>query len=196
MTHPIYSQTTLEALSTAQVKDIAKSIGAIPDGDKRVKQTWISAVIDHQTKFSPAKVAAMEAHIETVMSRLETTEELPITPIEVPMNPIEVHIETIDSYIPTPHTHVDDVTFANAMGLTYDDVFGEHNPILKPIEETTITPIGKTQTPTPILIPILVTVLVLFFSIAIIPALIIGSIAIAFGHPPVTTPSQPIGSTA
>ena len=60
MTHSIYSQTTLEALSTAQVKDIAKSIGAIPDGDKRIKQTWISAVIDHQTMFSPVKVKAME----------------------------------------------------------------------------------------------------------------------------------------
>jgi hypothetical protein len=70
MTRPIYAQTTLESLTTAQVKDIAKSIGAIPDGDKRVKQTWVTAIIDHQTMFSPVKVAAMSAHIETVMSRL------------------------------------------------------------------------------------------------------------------------------
>jgi hypothetical protein len=71
MTRPIYSQTTLETFSTKELKTIASKIGAIADGDKRVKQTWISAVIDHQTKFSPAKVAAMEAHIETVMNRFE-----------------------------------------------------------------------------------------------------------------------------
>jgi hypothetical protein len=133
--HPQYSQPTLEALSTTELKSIAKSIGAIPDGDKRVKQTWVTAIIDHQTKFSPAKVAAMSAHIETVMNRLEpdsadeTVIELPTTPIEtptedMPTTPIEVPIETIDSYVPTPRTHADDVAFATAMGLTYEDVFG------------------------------------------------------------------------
>jgi hypothetical protein len=108
MTHPIYSQTTLELLSTSQVKDIAKSIGAIPDGDKRVKQTWISAVIDHQKVFTPAKFKAMEAHVETVMNRLEP-----------------IPTDETDNYVPTPSTHADDVSFATAMGLTYDDVFGE-----------------------------------------------------------------------
>jgi hypothetical protein len=117
MTHPTYSQTTLEALSTAQVKGIAKSIGAIPDGDKRVKQTWISAVIDHQTMFSPVKIAAWEAHIETVMSRLESvTPAASELPSEAP---------TIDNYVPSLPTHADDVAFASAMGLTYDDVFGK-----------------------------------------------------------------------
>ena len=33
MTHPIYSQTTQEALTTAQLKTIANQLGAIPDGD-------------------------------------------------------------------------------------------------------------------------------------------------------------------
>jgi hypothetical protein len=117
MTHPTYSQTTLEALPTAQVKAIAKSIGAIPDGDKRSKQVWISAVIDHQTMFSPIKVAAMEAHIETVLTRLESvTPDASDLPSESP---------TIDNYVPTPRTHADDEAFAAAMGLTYDDVFGE-----------------------------------------------------------------------
>ena len=69
MTHPIYSQTTLEALTITQLKTIASQIGAIPDGDKRVKQTWVSAIIDHQIKFSPAKVEAMQAHIAEVIDR-------------------------------------------------------------------------------------------------------------------------------
>ncbi len=136
MTHPTYSQTTLESLSTAQVKDIAKSIGAIPDGDKRVKQTWISAVIDHQKVFTPAKFKAMEAHIETVMSRLESvTPAMSEAPSESPI---------IDSYVPTPPTHADDVSFAAAMGLTYDDVFGE--PLgASEWEETTPTLSTNTQ---------------------------------------------------
>jgi hypothetical protein len=122
MTHPIYTQTTLEALSTAQVKGIAKSIGAIPDGDKRVKQTWISAVIDHQKVFTPAKFKAIEAHIEMVMNRWES-----VTPAASEL-PSESPI--IDTYVPTPPTHADDESFASAMGLTYDDVFGE------PLDET------------------------------------------------------------
>lgn len=70
MTHPIYSQTTLEALTIKQLKTIASQTGAIPDGDKRFKQTWVSAVLDHQIKFSPAKVEAMERHIAEVMDRV------------------------------------------------------------------------------------------------------------------------------
>jgi hypothetical protein len=117
MTHPIYSQTTLEALSTAQVKDIAKSIGAIPDGDKRVKQTWISAVISHQKVFTPAKFKAIEAHIKMVENRWES-----VTPAA---SELPSQSPTIDTYVPSPRTHADDVAFATAMGLTYDDVFGE-----------------------------------------------------------------------
>jgi hypothetical protein len=117
MTHPTYSQTTLEALSTAQVKGIAKSIGAIPDGDKRVKQTWISAVIDHQKVFTPAKFKAITAHIEMVESRWES-----VTPA---VSELPSELPTIDTYVPSPRTHADDVAFASAMGLTYDDVFAE-----------------------------------------------------------------------
>ena len=68
MTHPIYSPSNLAALTIIAIKAIANQIGAIPDGDKRVKQTWASAVLDHQTKFSPAKVEAMEVHIAQVMN--------------------------------------------------------------------------------------------------------------------------------
>jgi hypothetical protein len=148
MTHPIYSQTNLEALSTAQVKGIAKSIGAIPDGDKRIKQTWISAVIDHQTMFSPVKVKAMEAHIETVMNRMESfTPAASELPSESP---------TIDTYVPVPRTHADDVAFASAMGLTYDDVFGE-------------TPEPNTQSPPQRMeAHIVVLVMVLAFSVGLL----------------------------
>ena len=140
MTHPIYTQTTLKALPTAQVKAIAKSIGAIPDGDKRSKQVWISAVIQHQTAFSPVKVAAMEQHIELVMNRLESvTPDASDLPSESP---------TIDNYVLTPRTHADDEVFAAAMGLTYDDVFG--NPLGdSEWEETELNPNTQTLKPNP-----------------------------------------------
>lgn len=76
MTYPIYSQTTLKALTITAIKVIASQIGAIPDGDKRVKQTWVSAVLDHQIKFSPAKVEAMSAHIAEVMDRAKVPQDL------------------------------------------------------------------------------------------------------------------------
>lgn len=84
MTHPIYSQATLTAMTVAALKTIASQLGAIPNGDKRVKQTWVSAVLDHQTQFSPAKVEAMSAHIAEVMDRAQEvpqdlTEELTLT---------------------------------------------------------------------------------------------------------------------
>jgi hypothetical protein len=58
----------------------------------------VSAVLDHQIKFSPAKVAAMEAHIERVMIRRES---VTATASELP---------TIDSYIPSPRTHIPETT--------------------------------------------------------------------------------------
>ena len=88
MTHPIYSQTNLETLSTAQLKTIASQLGAIPDGDKRMKQTWVDAIINHQIVFSPTKVAAMKLHVEQTMERItaaakvEAIEEVPTDLIE------------------------------------------------------------------------------------------------------------------
>jgi hypothetical protein len=129
MTHPIYSQTTLEALTVKELKTIASQIGAIPDRDKRAKQTWVSAIIDHQIMFSPAKVEAMEAHIAEVMSRLES------------VTPDAPELPTVDTYIPTPPTQADDVAFASAMGLTYDDVFGKDpEPTTQSLEPTPKSP--------------------------------------------------------
>ncbi len=76
MTHPIYSQTTLQALTIAAIKTIARQLGAVPEGDKRVKANWVSAVLAHQSKFSPAKVEAMSAQIAEVMDRAQVPQDL------------------------------------------------------------------------------------------------------------------------
>lgn len=91
MTHPIYSQTTLTALTIAAIKTIANQLGAIPDGDRRRKEVWVSAVLDHQTKFSPAKVEAMSAHIAEVMNRAQ-----------VPLNQTLTDMNATELAIPDP----------------------------------------------------------------------------------------------
>jgi hypothetical protein len=48
MTHQTYTQTELEAMTVSQLKTIAGQLGTLPDGDKRVKRNWVSAVLDHQ----------------------------------------------------------------------------------------------------------------------------------------------------
>ena len=127
MTHPIYTQTTLESLTTSQLKAIANQIGAIPDGDKRVKQTWVAAILSHQIMFSPAKAQAWDNWTTELKSRMDEAKAVQAleaeTVIETQVEP--VHPELIDTYIPTPRTHADDVALAAAMGMTYDDVFGE-----------------------------------------------------------------------
>jgi hypothetical protein len=71
----------------------------------------------------------MEAHIETVLSRLEyVTPAVNELPNELPsesVSELPSELPTVDNYVPAPRTHADDVAFATAMGLTYDDVFGE-----------------------------------------------------------------------
>ena len=76
MTHPIHSKTTLKALTIAAIKVIARQLGAIPEADKRVKANWVSAVLDHQSKFAPARVEAMEAHIAEVMDCAQVPQDL------------------------------------------------------------------------------------------------------------------------
>lgn len=70
MTHPTYSQSNLSSMSVAQLKTIAAQIGALPEGDKRSKQTWVNAIVSHQTQFSPVTIAKMEAHTAAIHDRL------------------------------------------------------------------------------------------------------------------------------
>jgi hypothetical protein len=94
MTRPAYSQSALEAMTVAQLKTIAGQLGAIPDGDKRVKQNWVSAILDRQVEFSPAKVAVQA---ELLIDRpdsdddsVETTlSEVGITMTAPSPNPLE-----------------------------------------------------------------------------------------------------------
>ena len=108
MTHPIYSQATLTALTVADLKTIAHQLGAIPDGDCRKKATWVAAILDHQIKFSPARVEAMEAHIAEVMDRATSLADRPEIRQESICHQIEPELPqpAPQPILPQPQSHL------------------------------------------------------------------------------------------
>ncbi|MCC5644737.1 hypothetical protein LC607_17690 [Nostoc sp. CHAB 5824] len=48
MTHSIYTQQTLQELKLGEIKAIANQLGVNPEGDKRNKDIWVNAIIEHQ----------------------------------------------------------------------------------------------------------------------------------------------------
>jgi hypothetical protein len=68
MTHPTYTQQALRRYNLPRLKTIAAELGVTPTGDKRGTQTWINAIIAHQS----------------------THPEQFITPAFVPLTPIEI----------------------------------------------------------------------------------------------------------
>lgn len=52
--HPVYTREQLELKAPARLKEIAAELGAEPKGDKRLKQTWIDAIIEAQSGIEPA----------------------------------------------------------------------------------------------------------------------------------------------
>ena len=49
MTHPQYTQQALSRYKLPRLKRIAAERGVTPTGDKRVAQTWVNAIITHQS---------------------------------------------------------------------------------------------------------------------------------------------------
>ncbi|MCC5619540.1 hypothetical protein LC605_31725 [Nostoc sp. CHAB 5836] len=68
MTHRTYTQQALQRYNLPRLKRIAAELGVTPTGDKRGSETWINAIIAHQS-----------AHPEQF-----------ITPASIPLTPIEI----------------------------------------------------------------------------------------------------------
>ncbi|MHC5770957.1 MAG: hypothetical protein ACYTXI_36355 [Nostoc sp.] len=49
MTHPTYTQQALSRYSLPRLKRIAIELGVTPAGDKRATETWVNAIITHQS---------------------------------------------------------------------------------------------------------------------------------------------------
>ncbi|MCC5617876.1 hypothetical protein LC605_22885 [Nostoc sp. CHAB 5836] len=68
MTHRTYTHLALRRYNLPRLKTIAAELGVTPTGDKRGAQTWINAIIAHQS-----------AHPE----QFTTPASIPLTPIEI-----------------------------------------------------------------------------------------------------------------
>jgi hypothetical protein len=49
MTHPTYTQQSLSRYNLPHLKRIATELGVTPTGDKRGAETWVNAIINHQS---------------------------------------------------------------------------------------------------------------------------------------------------
>ena len=63
MTHLIYSRQQLLNRGLLKVKKIASDLGVLPTNDKRLIQSWVDAIIEHQAA-QIQKVEIVEATIE------------------------------------------------------------------------------------------------------------------------------------
>jgi hypothetical protein len=70
-----YTQTDLEAMTVSELKTIADQLGTVPDGDKRVKQTWVSAVLDHQIIEKSSRSSRKSTETQ---SQQQVQERLPV----------------------------------------------------------------------------------------------------------------------
>ncbi|PHJ59557.1 hypothetical protein VF14_08745 [Nostoc linckia z18] len=73
MTHPIYTEQQLTELKLGEIKAIASRMSIAPEGDKRNKNNWVSAIIKHQNSQTQ-KVADV-----TQAPQLQPTKENPFT---------------------------------------------------------------------------------------------------------------------
>ena len=63
MTHPVYSRQQLLNRGMVKVKSVAADLGVLPTGDKRLIQSWVDAIIEHQAA-QIQEVEVVEATID------------------------------------------------------------------------------------------------------------------------------------
>ncbi len=86
MTHPTYTQQALGRYTLPRLKRIAAELGVKPTGDKRAADTWINAIISHQSAQlqkvdeQTTAQAELDQHIAT-QAQAVAPEEL--TPVEI-----------------------------------------------------------------------------------------------------------------
>ncbi|MFM6350301.1 MAG: hypothetical protein ACKPFK_34945, partial [Dolichospermum sp.] len=64
MSHPIYSRQQLLNRGLVKVKKIAADLGVIPAGDKRLIQSWVDEIVEHQSVMAWADTV-VESEITT-----------------------------------------------------------------------------------------------------------------------------------
>jgi hypothetical protein len=87
MTHPIYTESALAKLSVSQLAEIANELGAIPTGDRQQRDSWVQAILVHQSTITclglcygretrPARLRKVSIEVPTDLIEEKTLELL------------------------------------------------------------------------------------------------------------------------
>ncbi|QFS51507.1 hypothetical protein [Nostoc sphaeroides] len=79
MTHPTYTQQALCRYNLPRLKRIAAELGVTPTGDKRATQTWVNAIITHQSTQTH-KVADNQALAQAELDHHIATQAQAVAP--------------------------------------------------------------------------------------------------------------------
>ncbi|WP_242056011.1 hypothetical protein [Nostoc flagelliforme] len=86
MTHPTYTQQALSRYNLPRLKRIAAQLGVTPTGDKRAAQTWVNAIITHQsTQFQKVdEQATAQAKLDHhIADQAQVVAPEPLTIVEI-----------------------------------------------------------------------------------------------------------------
>ncbi len=86
MSHPTYTQQALSRYNLPRIKRIAAELGATPTGDKRAADTWVNAIIAHQsTQLQKVdNQAAAQAELDNyIADQAQAVAPEPLTIVEI-----------------------------------------------------------------------------------------------------------------
>ena len=87
MTHPKYTQQALSRYTLPRLKRIATELDVTPTGDKRAAQTWINAIITHQSnqlhKVTDNQAAAQAELDNYIATQAQVVAPEPLTIVEI-----------------------------------------------------------------------------------------------------------------
>ncbi|MHC5931162.1 hypothetical protein [Nostoc sp.] len=87
MTHPTYIQQALCRYNLPRLKRIAAELGATPTGDRRATQTWVNAIITHQStqthKVSDNQAIAQAELDHFIADQAQAVAPEPLTIVEI-----------------------------------------------------------------------------------------------------------------
>ncbi|MBD2518985.1 hypothetical protein H6G93_29305 [Nostoc sp. FACHB-973] len=87
MTHPTYTQQALSRYTLPRLKRIAAELGVTPTGDKRATETWLNAIITHQSnqlhKVTDNQALAQAEFNNYIADQAQAIAPEPLTIVEI-----------------------------------------------------------------------------------------------------------------
>ncbi|QFS51022.1 hypothetical protein [Nostoc sphaeroides] len=87
MTHPTYTQQALCRYTLPRLKRIATELGVTPTGDKRASETWLEAIINHQStqvqKVANEQITAQAELDSYIVDQAQVVAPEPLTIVEI-----------------------------------------------------------------------------------------------------------------